>query len=618
MNGNGTYVRRVRVSGSVRDAPSLRLDIQRALAAALGRRTGLPPSATVCIRTFPAPRREAFVPWQPDGTARRAWEQGVGATLADLVWHAARPIHGAPPAHAPAVLFWDQSELLACLASDWLTGTLATRWWWQGLLGNMPDLAGVVATWRGQPASIPAALAHLAQRDEAGAFVTALLPDQAELLRQCLCETFALPLARPAQHLPVASGGMRTLSADENQTGGPGTTTAASHRLVPEALGARLTAQQRAFLVTSLLLQRAPALARQVAFEDLVSASVEVGSAEAMGSPARAVPLSNRTPSAVSFPGPTLRDGTVAPAGPAAPFAEVRPGTVLDTAQRTGRSASTDGPEMSDAPYRAQTGASVPSFPERDSVWQQRGPLETAYGGLFFLVNVGLFLELYGDFTQPTAPGLDLPIWDFIALLGQHLVGNGLQHDPVWSLLAALAGRPVQQPPGEGFEPDLEWRLPVSWLAPFGCGPLHWWQGDGRLRVQHPAGFAALDIALERDPAHELAGLVEAYAAVGPCALLREPCPAEGCTTRGLARWLAWLVPYVRARLRLALGSARDEEPGPLLCAIPARVYSAPARIDVVMVLRDLPIEVRLAGLDRDPGWLPGAGCNLLFHFEAE
>jgi hypothetical protein len=39
-------------------------------------------------------------------------------------------------------------------------------------------------------------------------------------------------------------------------------------------------------------------------------------------------------------------------------------------------------------------------------------------------------------------------------------------------------------------------------------------------------------------------------------------------------------------------------------------------RVDVVFELKRLPLEVRMAGLDRDPGWVPAAGRFVAFHFE--
>jgi hypothetical protein len=44
-------------------------------------------------------------------------------------------------------------------------------------------------------------------------------------------------------------------------------------------------------------------------------------------------------------------------------------------------------------------------------------------------------------------------------------------------------------------------------------------------------------------------------------------------------------------------------------------VHVTETRLDVVSALADLPIEVRLAGLDRDPGHVPAAGRALFFHF---
>jgi hypothetical protein len=39
-------------------------------------------------------------------------------------------------------------------------------------------------------------------------------------------------------------------------------------------------------------------------------------------------------------------------------------------------------------------------------------------------------------------------------------------------------------------------------------------------------------------------------------------------------------------------------------------------RLNVTFELARLPLAVRLAGLDRDPGWVPAAGRYVAFHFE--
>jgi hypothetical protein len=51
------------------------------------------------------------------------------------------------------------------------------------------------------------------------------------------------------------------------------------------------------------------------------------------------------------------------------------------------------------------------------------------------------------------------------------------------------------------------------------------------------------------------------------------------------------------------------------LLRLPADIEDTGERIDVHMDLAGLPLPVRLAGLDRDPGWIPAAGCDVRFQF---
>ena len=47
-----------------------------------------------------------------------------------------------------------------------------------------------------------------------------------------------------------------------------------------------------------------------------------------------------------------------------------------------------------------------------------------------------------------------------------------------------------------------------------------------------------------------------------------------------------------------------------------AAVLTGPASVDIMLSLDDLPVEIRLAGLDRDPGWVPAAGATIRFHYQ--
>jgi len=86
----------------------------------------------------------------------------------------------------------------------------------------------------------------------------------------------------------------------------------------------------------------------------------------------------------------------------------------------------------------------------------------------------------------------------------------------------------------------------------------------------------------------------------------REPVP--------LALW-----PQLHARVAEALG---HDEGLPArtqlrrMLALPARLHDQGERLDVFYPLAHLPLAVRLAGLDRDPGWIPAAGCDIRFHFD--
>jgi len=244
--------------------------------------------------------------------------------------------------------------------------------------------------------------------------------------------------------------------------------------------------------------------------------------------------------------------------------------------------------------------------------------IDTALGGVFYLLNLGLFLHLYGDFTTPAQPGIPLPIWDFVALLGQQLAGTQIHADPVWSLLANLAGRDAQEAPGKSFVPPDVWRVPVAWLEPFPeAGLWHWDVAHGRLWVQHPEQFCILDVLREAGgPLQQLQEELLAYSAQVAFELQRVALASSVHDASALERWLGWLIPYVWARLQRALSIADRDEVARLVCEHPARVWVTATHLDICLALETLPIALRLAGLDCDPGWVPAAGRYIAFHFE--
>src|SRR5206468_1451339 len=159
----------------------------------------------------------------------------------------------------------------------------------------------------------------------------------------------------------------------------------------------------------------------------------------------------------------------------------------------------------------------------------------------------------------------------------------------VWHLLAELAARGAGDRPGRGFRPPRAWRVPRAWLEPF-ADDRPWRlaaRDDGGVLLLHPAGFAVVD-AVPADLERELRRYRVARTGPGRCGRARGT---------GLDGWVDRLARYVRARLALALGVPAAAAPR-LAFRRPANVHVTDTRIDVVSSLGDLPIEVRLAGLD--------------------
>jgi hypothetical protein len=273
-------------------------------------------------------------------------------------------------------------------------------------------------------------------------------------------------------------------------------------------------------------------------------------------------------------------------------------------------------PPPSPSPREAPAEASAPradaprpvELAEVDAPFSR--PIDTELGGVFYLLNLVLFLGLYGDFTQPRTPGIALDPWDLLTLLGAALLGER-PPDPLWAALAELAGRTPAEPPGQGFRPPAAWRVPQEWLAPFEPdGTWRWSAARGVLRVQHPAGFPAVAVP-RRDAAAAPQLARELRRLGGPAvpvrsALAREP-------TAPLDRWVARLAAYCAARLRRPLDG---NDLATVLLRHPARVYVTPASVDAVFALAEHPIEIRLAGLDRTPGFIPATGRVVALHFE--
>lgn len=197
-----------------------------------------------------------------------------------------------------------------------------------------------------------------------------------------------------------------------------------------------------------------------------------------------------------------------------------------------------------------------------------RASAETAHGGVFFLLNVALAWELYGDFTRPRHATLSVSPWQFLHAAASALLGRGFKADPLAPWL----------------------RSQVAFSR-----PRPWRELGGPPLSLIPSGEARL---LQPDP--------ERMATDAPACLT---------PTRAANELSCWW-PLLRHRLALAMGLPEHEAAGTCL-TLPARMEQRGDRVDVHFNLHQLPLSVRLAGLDRNPGWVPAAGSDIRFHFEA-
>jgi hypothetical protein len=228
----------------------------------------------------------------------------------------------------------------------------------------------------------------------------------------------------------------------------------------------------------------------------------------------------------------------------------------------------------------------------------------TQYGGVFFLLNVLLALGIYGDFTSPRLRLVKPSPWALLSRMARQLLGDTAdERDALWPLFPRLAG---------GVEDDeswpSEWRVLPEWLDAFPERERwRWCHREGRLRIWHPSGFAVLDVAVAGDPEAQLAREAERYL---PTSFAQS---AEDCTG---ADWPELLASFVRARIHRAIRASDPDASVERVARLPAAVRVTETHLEVHARLADLPIETRLAGLDRNPGWIPATGRFIAFYFE--
>jgi hypothetical protein len=642
---NTTLVGRLRIRSRSSDPQAEQQRVARLMRSATLHPTGLPQSATLVVRRLVDPLPSRLRAGPSDVVPDVAWQRAVAATLDELAISAARPAYGAVPAEIDAVLFYDRAEVLAALALDWMSGALALQWWWRELLRGRDVVSALLDEWIQSPQYVPGALDLLAHRTRAVQFIQRLPHQAASQILEAVVTAFGIPrfVSGRSQLKDSSPNGndpppVPALNRAVQLLGPTIDPPAASLFWAPEAYTPGLSAVQSILLTQALMLRRAPGIARTAAFqkelfqwqEPVGTTSERIGQSTSEGHPTSRSVRKQKPPIFEGKEKPSIEQAMIDPISIPAPVQSQR----SEKAETGTESGDTPGVDVSknhgkssqglasDSQLTPATGkraiaahqtqprtvhgeevllmqepASQPAVLLEDSplkkVLEPSISVETEYGGVFFLLPLALYLYIYADFTSPAEHGLELNSWDFLALISFELTDGKIEKDPLWGELASLAGRITSQQPGFGFDPPDEWRLPQDWLEPFpeayDARPT---LANGRLVTIHPAGFTVLDVA---------------GTANGSCDLEAIGKPADR-----LQRWVRWMASYFRARLLRALG--RDDAVS-LLCGRPARVVLTLTHVDVTFSLDRHPIEIRMSGLDRDPGWIPAAGRYVSFHF---
>lgn len=550
----------------LRTVPSLEAALRQT--AALAEVPGLPADALLCIRRVHARiDREGL---RHVGGLLGAADQ-LSRQLQKHAGDARRPAREFVPKSAEAVRFEDPAEMLACAARDWLDGQFYSHWWWRSLLGGGALAQGVVTLWRRYPAHIPAALAKLDAR--AGEFRQRLpAPDAAaiaDLLAECPNRTARQEnSSQPTTDDPRQPPPTFISSAARAGSSNAPPPIAASPATQPwfVAPGGNKAVQPG----SGGTLRDAHEACRP-------GAEVESSVFAAPGASAEAR-AQRRTPAGVDkSPRGTNNLGIPAQERP-----QVRQqpdlrkqGSAADPANDQFPRPRQPQPEQREslAPPIAttllsqvgrfeQTGETASASASLVKLIAAGESIETDYGGVLYLLNTALRLGFYPDFTRPQDPGLALSPWAFLALCGERIAGRGLREDALWTLLAKLAVGSDEQTHGASTTNRPPPSLPDA-LRPY----------------------------------------------------LGRRSPNACLTPDSWPAWLDQLIPPLRRRLAAALGVA-PRSVGRLLCRQAARVQYREGRLTTRFDLNDHPVAIRRAGLDRDPGWIPAAACDIRFYYD--
>ncbi len=588
----------VRGEGSRADRPALFRRLSYLFDTVDFRPHGIPPPGILIVRHMTDPLPGKLMNTDTSIRAGIAWEQAAQNVLTEKYRKAARPVHGRIPTDAEAVFFADEAQMLAALALDMSKGEALSRWWWKLVLKKLKPSHDVNSLLCREITLLPAVLQCLAQWGAAQKVTGVLSKDQALHVLETLGREYRLdetlaPVFHPKE-IPAPKAAESHVKPPWEQW------------LPPHWVPSQLNGEKAVLLGIGLSLRYRPAKLRTPSFIREFQNWWE--HRQTLKKPSRPYQISSTEPGRGEPPrekmgtgkNTALEEGGREPAPPV-PIRDKKTGTgenapTIPSTHTTER----DEPPVSKDMGRRQRDSSrskekekigrkirfdidldkplttVPPGPAKPEPVKETAPyfseegVDTQLGGVFYLVNLMKHLDLPGCFEEQCSLASRVGAWGVLELLARALLGKKyryLENDPLWRELALLDNRPADTPglPGDDFYCRRDIHPPETWQA-----------------------------APKQLDSTFLNGL-----------------------NPHLKQWLTLVMPYIRSRLQqaLKLHDGKGPDAAEALLLYPARVYVTSTHVDIVLSMEHISIPVRMAGLDRDPGWMPEFARVILFHF---
>ncbi len=473
-------------------------------------------------------------------------------------------------------LFESPSRLAVALASAIVEGypPKAQRWISAATLGKgaQPWLREFA---RAHIAQLPQFIATLHAKGHAAAWLTTLDPAEVTAIRMRIALWHGAIPEQLADPIAAASKTKIRNRVNPHQAG------AAVLKLLSDFPSAPFPVAIRQCLMVALIAHRRPAI---IATASFVAAHALIADMDWTSSPAKMnILLPRRVDHQIGATSACLKSTSIADQAQTSSWRE----TNLPISNAVPQASSNNPPAQFDESPAQFAPAHQPlhADPQPIAIFSDSVVFHSAFGGMFFLINALTALGIYGDFSRPLTRLAGLSPYELLYLLGKIWFGKMFTLDPLAIYLIGMAGLSTPRDVGRDFTPP-PWLTPADWLVPWPKAKRVRRQTSTRITHRHPAGF-----------------------------VVAERWRVKPSVDQVRQRWVSNLAAYLAARTRKALGSDNGRAAIIQLCQISAQICSQAEKLDVQFDLATHDLALRIAGLDRDIGWLPAGGHDIRFIF---